>query len=125
MARIKKSGKGIIGKDGVIRYGSIHDVPDAYLFCLAWNHAWDVGEVVERLGWGQKVWEALGSCGCDRKRKDVIDPATGELHSRQYTGGHGFLAKVRPEKKVARLEYFRRKRAYQAQKKKAERVEAG
>ena len=113
MARIKRVGKGIVDKSGVTRWGSIHDVPDAYLFCLAWNHAWDVGAVVERPGWGGNVWEAVGSCSCGRKRRDVIDPLTGALHSRPYTGGHGFLAKTRPDKKVARLEFFRRKRARQ------------
>lgn len=100
---------------GVERFGSVLDIGDAYLRCLAFGHHWDPGPVVERPGYGGVVWTVRAQCDCGRIRIDVLSPTTAELHGRDYSGGCGFLPGADVTRQEARAEWARRARARHAQ----------
>lgn len=95
--------------EGVERHRSLDDAPLLVLKCWGWGHGWIPGPAVETNGWGDSpVWTVRAECPCERIRTDVIDPVSGELLARDYSGGHGLAARERPDVQSARLVFIRR-----------------
>lgn len=95
----------------VTRIGSLLDLPDESVRCLAMGHQWSDPPITDAPGWGMAAWELRLTCPCGRWRKDVVSADTMELIYRDYGGGVLLALGATVDRLEARAEWFRRKRA--------------
>lgn len=115
MAKVKTKDGRYVDAQGVTRVSRIDDLPDESVRCYAYGHRWDDPPGQPAVGWDKALepWETRFSCenGCGRRRREVIMLATGETEPFQYSGGTMLFPGSDFPKRLAKVEWIRRKRA--------------
>lgn len=102
-----------VDRQGVTRVGRIDDLPDESVHCYAYGHQWDDPLGAPAEGWDKALqsWETRFSCPCGRRRREVVHRATGEVEPFQYRGGTMLFPGSDFPKRLAKVEWIRRKLA--------------